>query len=106
VDAIKQELRAALLHIAEETRDFEPPYIPSRFLGDVANKDPKELIYSYVLAKPSTTGFERLWREQRLDLAVENVAWRFRKHFEAFVARAAKDRLASAGFDVISQRHL
>ena len=70
----KKRLLAELFHIAEETRDFNPPYIPHRYKQDVANSDPTELIYKYTLAKDIADGFERLWRERRLDLAVENVA--------------------------------
>ena len=33
-----------LLHIAEETRQFNPPYIPSRYLQDLLNSDPAELV--------------------------------------------------------------
>src|SRR3954452_24650096 len=101
----KKKLMAELLHIAEETRDFNPPYIPSRYLEDVANSDPAELVYKYTMAKDITDGFERLWRERRLDLAVENIAWKHRRHFPPSVGRAARDRLAAAGFDVITQKH-
>jgi hypothetical protein len=79
----KKRLFADLLHIAEETKEFDPPYIPSYYLQDVANSDPAELVYKYVLAKDMTDGYERLWRQGRLDLAVENVAWRYRKSFPA-----------------------
>jgi len=101
---IKKQLLAELLHIAEETKEFDPPYIPSRYLQDVANSDPAELVYKYVLAKDMTDGYERLWREGRLDLAVENVAWRFRKHFPAEVGRSARTRLEASGFDVLKQK--
>ncbi|HEX7245237.1 MAG TPA: hypothetical protein VF245_06705 [Solirubrobacterales bacterium] len=65
----KKQLLADLLHIAEETREFDPPYIPSRYVQDVANSDPAELVYKYVLAKNMTDGYKRLWEEDRLDLA-------------------------------------
>ena len=102
----KKRLMADLLHIAEETKQFKPPYIPSRYLQDLANSDPAELVYKYVLAKSPTAGFERLWREQRLDLTVENVAWKHRSLFPQTVGRAAEDRLRTAGFDVRTQRQL
>lgn len=102
----KKKLIADLLHIAEETRDFSPPYIPSYYLQDVTNSDPAELVYKYVLAKEQTSGFERLWREQRLDLSVENVAWKYRANFPPNLGRAARDRLAAANFDVRKQKHL
>jgi len=70
----KKRLMADLLHIAEETRQFKPPYIPSRYLQDMAS-DAAELVCKYVLAEEPTDGFERLWSEQRLGLSVENVAW-------------------------------
>jgi hypothetical protein len=95
---------AELLHIAEETRDFNPPYVPSRYVQDVANSDPTELVYKYVLAKDITDGFERLWSEGRLDLTVENIGWKFRAQFPPAVGSAARDRLAAAGFDVVRQR--
>jgi hypothetical protein len=101
----KKRLMADLLHIAEETRTFKPPYIPSRYLEDLANSDPAELVLRYVLAKNPTDGFERLWREQRLDLSVENVAWKHRHAFPPRVAKAATERLAAADFDVKTQRH-
>src|SRR5437588_9517013 len=100
----KKRLMTDLLHIAEETRQFKPPYIPSRYLQDLANSDPAELVYKYVLAKEPTDGFERLWREQRLDLTVENVAWKHRDLSPPTVALAAKERLASVGFDVARQK--
>jgi hypothetical protein len=96
----KKRLMADLLQIAEETRQFKPPYIPSRYLQDLANSDPAELVYKYVMAKDPTDGFERLWREGRLDLTVENVAWKHRQLFPPRVGQAAAARLASAGFDV------
>lgn len=101
--ATKKKLLAELLHIAEETREFSPPYIPSYYLQDVANSDPAELVLRYVLAKDITDGYERLWREKRLDLAVENVAWRFRAEFPPKVGREARARLAASGFDVLKQ---
>ncbi|MGH3429468.1 MAG: hypothetical protein ACRDQZ_18190 [Mycobacteriales bacterium] len=100
----KKQLRADLLHIADETRNFDPPYIPSYFLQDVANSDPEALVLKYVLAKDMTDGYERLWREERLDLTVENVALRYRKHFPPKVGRAARFRLEECGFDVLEQR--
>ena len=102
----KKRLMADLLHIAEETRQFKPPYIPSRYLQDLANSDPAELVHKYVLTKSPTAGFERLWREQRLDLTVENVAWKHRGLFPPAVGRAAQERLRIAGFDVATQRHV
>src|SRR5713101_7089489 len=60
----KKRLFAELKHIAEETRQFRPPYIPSRYLQDLANSDPAELIYKYVVAKKPTDGFARLWEEK------------------------------------------
>ena len=99
----KKELLVDLLHIAEETKEFDPPYIPSYYLQDVANSDPAELVYKYVLAKDMTDGYERLWREGRLDLAVENVAWRYRRRFPPEVGRFARSRLEASGFDVLKQ---
>jgi hypothetical protein len=101
----KKRLMADLLAIADQTRQFDPPYIPSRYLQDLANSDPAELVYKYVLAKDPTDGFVRLWQEKRLDLTVENVAWQHRRLFPAKVGRVAADRLASVGFDVRTQRH-
>src|SRR5215208_1428048 len=101
----KNRLRADLYRIAEETKRFDPPYIPGRYLQDLANSDPAELVYKYVLAKDPTDGFVRLWQEQRLDLAVENVAWKHRHLFPPSVGKSAADRLAAAGFDVKTQRH-
>jgi hypothetical protein len=98
----KRILRAELLRIGEETREFN--YIPSRYLQDVANSDPAELVYKYVLAKDPTDGFQRLWEEGRLDLTVENVAWRNRHLFPKRVGQAAATRLAQAGFEVRKQR--
>lgn len=101
--ANKSKLRADLLRIGEETREFD--YIPSRYLQDVANSDPAELIFKYVLKDP-TDGFNRLWQERRLDLTVENVAWKYRKLFPPQIGKIAADRLAASGFDVRTQKHL
>jgi hypothetical protein len=105
-DDDRRRLMRDLIRIAEETRQFKPPYIPSRYLQDLANSDPAELVERYVLAKNPTDGFHRLWQEKRLDLTVENVAWRHRNRFRPEVGRAAAKRLASAGFDVATQRHV
>jgi hypothetical protein len=101
----KRKLFRELLHIAEETRHFDPPYIPHYYLQDLANSDPEALVLRYVLAKDMTDGFYRLWEEQRLDLTVENVAWRTRTVFPRRVGQAAAERLAACGFDVRTQRH-
>jgi hypothetical protein len=101
----KDKLLAELLHIAEETREFDPPYIPARYLQDVANSDPAELILRYVLAKEMTDGFFRLWQEKRLDLTVENVAWLNRRLFPPKVGKAAAERLSACAFDVRTQQH-
>jgi len=98
----KQMLFHELVRIGNETREFD--YIPSRYIQDVANSDPAEIILRYVLAKEMTEGFERLWLEKRLDLAVENLAWKNRHLFPAEVGREAKGRLAAAGFDVRTQK--
>lgn len=100
----KKKLFAELKRIADETRLFKPPYIPSRYLQDLANSDPAELIYKYVMAKQPTDGFARLWQEKRLDLAVENIAWKNRNLFPKSVGDAAKKRLAEMGFDVEQQK--
>jgi hypothetical protein len=52
-----------LLDIAEQTRQFKPPYIPSRCLQDLANSEPAELVYRTYSPKHPTAGFERLWQE-------------------------------------------
>jgi len=101
-DENKKILFAELLQIGEATKEFN--YIPSRYLQDVANSDPAELVLRYVLAKEMTDGFERLWREGRLDLTVENLAWRHRTMFPSKVGREARERLAAAGFDVVTQK--
>ena len=101
----KPRLMADLLRIAEETRQFKPPYVPSRYIEDLANSDPAELVLRYVLAKDPTEGFERLWLEHRLDLSVENIAWLHRAAFPPEVAKAAEARLAAADFDVKTQTH-
>jgi hypothetical protein len=101
----KERLRDDLYKIAEETKQFDPPYIPGRYLQDLANSDPAELVYKYVRAKDPTDGFVRLWQEKRLDLAVENVAWKHRHLFPPSVGRAAAARLAAADFDVRTQQH-
>jgi len=101
----KKRLMTDLHQIAVETKQFKPPYIPSRYLQDLANSDSAELVYKYVMAKNPTDGFERLWRERRLDLAVENVAWKHRNLFPPSVGRAAAARLEGAGFDVKTQKH-
>jgi hypothetical protein len=95
-DEDKRRLMRDLIHIAEETRQFKPPYIPSRYLQDLANSNPGELVERYVLAKNPTDGFHRLWQEQRLDLTVENVAWKHRRLFRGR-SRASRSRPACAG---------
>jgi hypothetical protein len=105
-EADKKKLLGELLHIAEETREFDPPYIPSYYLQDLANSDPAELILRYVLAKEMTSGYFRLWEERRLDLTVENVAWLNRAMFPPKVGKAAAERLRACEFDVRQQKHV
>jgi hypothetical protein len=102
-DQDKKRLRAELIQISEGMRRFN--YNPTRFLQDLANSEPDELISRYVLSKHPTDGFARLWQEKRLDLAVENVAWKNRHLFPPAVGEAAKKRLAEMGFDVETQRN-
>lgn len=100
----KRELRRDLLRIAEETRQFKPPYIPSRYLQDLASSDPVELVERLVLAKNPKDGFRRLWQEQRLDLPSRTSPGN-RHLLRPEAGRAAAERLASAGLDVKTQRH-
>ena len=55
------------------------------------------------MAKNATDGFQRLWLEKRLDLSVENVAWRHRHLFPPEIGVTAAQRLREAGFDVTTQ---
>lgn len=97
--------RAALLadlrRIGQEAKTFK--YIPSRFLQDLAVSDPTELVARYVMAPQPSDGFKRLWEEHRLDLSVENVAWKNRHLFTQEVVDVAAKRLLQAGFDVNTQ---
>jgi hypothetical protein len=87
-----------LRRIGETTKEFD--YIPGRFLQDLASSDPADLIRRYVLAPRPSAGFERLWEEGRLDVAVEYVAWKYRHLLPVEVGEAAAKRLKAAGFDV------
>ena len=97
----RAKLFADLKRTGEEAKKFG--YIPGRFLQDLTSSDPLELVQRYVLSKNPTDGFQRLWMEGRLNLAVENVAWLHRSLFPTAVTDAAKKRLAGAGFDVETQ---
>lgn len=98
----KAALYRELIRVGKECKTFG--YDPNRFLPDVANSDPVELVHRYVLRERPSDGFERLVRERRLDLSVESVAWRFRDLFPE-VAAAARQRLREVGFDVEAQRY-
>ena len=102
-DHERAKLKRALLHIAEETRTFG--YLPSRFLQDVARSDPAELVERYVRS-PITEGFTKLYLAKRLDLAVENFAWKFRHLFPPDVVEEARRRLADGHFDVETQAYV
>ena len=95
-------LLKGLTSIGVEAKKFG--YVPTRFLQDLARcvADPADLIGRYVRGPPSD-GFERLREHGRLDLTVENVAWRHRHLFAADIGAAAERRLAAAGFDVHTQ---
>jgi hypothetical protein len=78
-------------------------YTAGYFRNDLANSNPAELCLRYTL-NPPTDGLLRLQAEGRLDLAVENVVWRFRDDFPRDAVSRARTRLAEFGFDVVSQR--
>jgi hypothetical protein len=100
--ATKASLYKELLRVGRECLTFG--YSPGRFFADLANSEPDDLCVRYTLGPP-TEGFVRLTDESRLDLAVENVVWRFREHFPAEVAEAARRRLDALGFDVLRQQY-
>jgi len=50
----KKRLMADLLDIAEQTKQFKPPYIPGRYLQDLANSAPAELVTTPEPTRPST----------------------------------------------------
>jgi hypothetical protein len=77
-------------------------YTAGYFRNDLANSDPAELCMRYTL-NPPTEGYLRLYEERRLDLAVENVVWKFRADFPTEVVKRARQRLADFEFDVITQ---
>ena len=97
----KIELHRELKRILKEC--YEIGYTAGYFRNDLANSDPAELCVRYTLNTP-TDGFLRLKAERRLDLAVENVVWTFRKDFPPEAVRQAPTRLAEFGFDVVTQR--
>jgi hypothetical protein len=78
-------------------------YNAGYFRNDLANSDPAELCMRYTM-NPPTDGYMRLCREDRLDLAVENVVWKFRQDFPPDIVKQARRRLADFGFDVVTQR--
>ena len=73
------------------------------FRNDLANSNPAELCLRYTL-NPPTSGLFELQQRERLDLAVENVVWKFRADFPKEAVRQARDRLEEFGFDVLSQQ--
>jgi len=93
----KKRLRGELLRIAEEAREFG--YYPARFIADLDQSEPDELIIRYVRG-PLTEGFTRLYTEGRLDLAVETIAVRNASLFPPEVVAAAASRLEQAKFSV------
>jgi hypothetical protein len=99
----KTRLRAELLRIGEQTREFD--YIPSRYLQDVANSDPAELIFQVRPERP----------HRRLQPPMARAAPRPRgrgcgleapESLPPKVGKAAADRLAACGFDVRTQKHV
>jgi hypothetical protein len=78
-------------------------YTAGYFRNDLANSNPAELCLRYTL-NPPTDGLLRLQAEGRLDLAVENVVWKFRDDFPRDAVSRARARLAEFGFDVVAQR--
>jgi hypothetical protein len=77
-------------------------YTAGYFRNDLANSNPAELCLRYTL-NPPTSGLMELKARDRLDLAVENVVWKFRADFPKEAVAKARDRLAELGFDVTSQ---
>lgn len=99
----RKRLQAALIKAGQDCREFG--YYPGRFLQDAARSDPMDLCRRYVLGPP-TDGFTRLMQERRLDLSVESVVWRFRRHLPADLVDAARQRLREVGFDVHTQKQM
>ncbi len=53
-----------------------------------------------------TEGFYRLWQEKRLDLTVENVAWKKRQLSPSACVRPLLIVSRACGFDVCRQQHV
>lgn len=98
----EREVHDELMRVLAEC--YAIGYRAGYFRNDLANSNPAELCMRYTL-NPPTEGLLRLQEEDRLDLAVENVVWKFRADFPREVVRKARDRLAEFGFDVAQQRY-
>jgi hypothetical protein len=106
--AAKEALRNELDRIAEITKEFD--YIPHRMIADLANSDPVELCWRYVLQPAGAqTGIEKLAANDAIRHSVENVVFRHRIDWFAGdqyreLVRAAERKLRDLGFDPIMQR--
>lgn len=97
----KAQIHQELKRVLRECLTFG--YNAGYFRNDLANSEPDELCIRYT-TNPPTEGYMRLVEEDRLDLAVENVVWKFRQEFDPAIVKQARQRLAQFGFDVVKQR--
>lgn len=97
----KAQIHEELKRVLRECLTFG--YNAGYFRNDLANSEPDELCVRYTM-NPPTEGYMRLVEEDRLDLAVENVVWKFRTEFDPAIVKKARQRLADFGFDVVKQR--
>ena len=104
MDSLKRDLRERYLSTYRECKKFG--YAPTRFLDMVVSDDDivaatRKLIYK----EGGTSGFETLYMNKRLDLAVEKIILepRFRVLFSKEDLDTAYSRLEEYKYDGLSQ---
>lgn len=104
MDSIKRELKECYLSTYRECKKFG--YAPTRFLDMVVSDDDIVAVTRRLIHKDGgTSGFETLYMNKKLDLAVEKIILepRFRVLFTKEDLDVAYRRLEEYGYDGLGQ---
>jgi DNA-binding transcriptional regulator YhcF (GntR family) len=101
IEKLKKEFNDEVLQAVEESKKIG--YVPTRFIQMLQQADNNAFeVVQRLVTKEATTGLEKLWEKDRLDLSVEAliVQREFQELFPDEIVKICKRKLKQFGYKI------